>query len=64
MLNVSVIVPLTALTTHDGYECFLWRGVFGHVRRDLMGWSRLDGALLEDGEQLMIDGAELRFRKR
>lgn len=65
--QTGVVTPLTPTTPHDGFEAPSWRGLARHLRRELLGWSRVEGrslTLIEDGAQLLLDGAVWRFRLR
>jgi hypothetical protein len=56
--------PLTPERPHDGFEAPSWRGLHHYLKRDLLGWSRLDGSLIEDRALLLIDGEVWKFSSR
>ena len=69
----GVLTPLTPTTPHDGFEAPSFPALGRSLRRELLGWSRLGiaedsrlvtGPLIEDGEQLALDGNVLRFHRR
>ena len=65
--ETGVVVPLTPSSPHDGFLAPSWRQLRRSLRRELLGWSRVDGAslvLIDDGDQLELDDAIWRFHLR
>jgi hypothetical protein len=63
----GVVVPLTPSSPHDGFIAPSWRRLGRSLRRELLGWSRVEGAsfvLIDDGAQLDLDDAIWRFHLR
>ena len=65
--ETGVVIPLTPSSPHDGFFAPAWRQLGRALRRELLGWSRVEGAsqaLIDDGAQLELDDALWRFHLR
>lgn len=60
----GALTPLSADRPHDGFESPSWPGLSQYLKRELLGWSRVDGSAIEDRALLLIDGQVWKFTSR
>lgn len=60
----GALTPLSADQPHDGFESPSWPGLSSYLKRELLGWSRVDGSFIEDRALLLIDGQVWKFTSR
>ena len=60
----GMFTPLTPSTPHDGFHSPSWPDLARYLKRELLGWSRRDGSMIDDRALLLIDGEVWKFSSR